>query len=358
MNKSDNVVLIQNSKLQIQSNEVGVKLRDTECTIEIKYSGICSSDIFRGFDNGAYFYPLVMGHEFSGIISKTGAKVSNFTVGDRVGVFPLLPCFKCDSCISQNYQQCSNYKYYGSRNHGGFAKYLNVENWNLIKIPKEIDLKDACLLEPMSVVVHGLKKLKLLKSNTKSTEILIIGCGFLTFVMLELLEKFNPNSKIIAIDRNQHKLDKISNVNVETFLLDSEKKWNEFVDIKGSKFDYVIEMSGAPINYSNTIKTCKHGGVILWISNINDNLKLDKKEVSQILRKELKLLGSWNSSYKKENDDDWKLCLSLIKEHNIKPSKFITNLISLNKVPEYLNSMYNHKTNKNKFNYIKVCVKN
>ena len=58
----------------------------------------CSSDIYRAFDKGAYFYPLIMGHEISGQIVKVGEKVKSFNIRDKVSIFPLLPCFKCNSC--------------------------------------------------------------------------------------------------------------------------------------------------------------------------------------------------------------------------------------------------------------------
>ena len=113
------------------------------CLIDIKACGVCSTDIYRSHDNGAYHYPLVMGHEIAGIIEKVGSEVNEFCKGDKVSIFPLLPCFKCSQCNHKNYPLCEKYLYFGSRCDGGYSEKLLVPSWNLLKISKNIDLKDA-----------------------------------------------------------------------------------------------------------------------------------------------------------------------------------------------------------------------
>ena len=73
--------------------------------------GICSSDIPRAFSKKAYFYPLVLGHEFSIVVEND--PINKYEKGTKCVVFPLLPCFKCDSCKAKKYNMCKNYSYYG-----------------------------------------------------------------------------------------------------------------------------------------------------------------------------------------------------------------------------------------------------
>ena len=80
-----------------------------------------------------------------GIIEDLGQDCNDFNIGDKVSVFPLLPCFRCDQCQQNNYALCIDYSYYGSRCDGGYAEYLLVDLWNLMKISKNIELKDAVL---------------------------------------------------------------------------------------------------------------------------------------------------------------------------------------------------------------------
>ena len=66
--------------------------------IRVAFAGICGSDLGRGFKNGAYHYPLIMGHEFSGVVESVADKKNINVVGKKVGVFPLIPCGKCEFC--------------------------------------------------------------------------------------------------------------------------------------------------------------------------------------------------------------------------------------------------------------------
>jgi len=352
------VQLEANKHLKISETSIP-KVNPEECLIDIKVCGVCSSDIYRAFENGAYFYPLIMGHEISGQIIEIGEKIKNFKVGDLVSVFPLLPCFTCNSCKEKRYATCDNYKYYGSRNAGGFSEYISVKEWNLIKIDK-IGYENAAFLEPLSVVIHGLKKSSLLSENQtyQKKKICVIGAGFLGLMMSELIYNKVENSEIHVIDKNQFKLDYISVLKgVKSHCLGDSDKWKKFIDNKKNHFDYVFELSGNAINFSRSILLSKANGKILWLGNIQNDLSLDKSLVSNILRKELKIIGSWNSQFK-HDDDDWLDAIKLIEEGSVNPSKFITQLISLEELPSVLEKMYNHKSRVKEHRYIKYCISN
>lgn len=334
-------------------------IADDECLVKIKICGVCSSDIYRAFENGAYFYPLIMGHEISGQISKVGGKVKNFINGDDVSVFPLLPCFKCQSCNEKKYSTCSNYKYYGSRNSGGFSEYIAVKEWNLIKI-NSIGYKNGAFLEPLSVVVHGLKKASFLDKNQtiNKKKICIIGAGFLGLLMSEIICNKFSNFEIHVLDRNQFKLDNLFFSNrIITHCLDGTNKWDHFVENSRNSFDYIFELSGNEINFSRSILLSKSNGKILWLGNIQSDLLINKNVVSSILRKELQIIGSWNSQFKHENDD-WIDSIKLIEDGYINPSKYITRSIQMEELPLIIEKMYYHKKRIINHPYIKYCISN
>ena len=99
--------------------------------VKVRYAGICSSDIPRVFTKGTYHFPTIPGHEFSGVVDKVADKTDEHLVGKKVGIFPLIPCRKCEQCKTGHYEMCSNYDYVGSRRDGGFAEYVAVPVWNL-----------------------------------------------------------------------------------------------------------------------------------------------------------------------------------------------------------------------------------
>ena len=129
--------LNKNSSLKIINKKLN-KLKDNKYRVKILYSSICASDIPRAFKRGAYNYPLIMGHEFSGKIIERGKKKKKYKIGDYVSVYPLIPkCKKCKQCRRKQFNLCEKYSYYGSRENGGFAEYIDINEWNIYKIKKK-----------------------------------------------------------------------------------------------------------------------------------------------------------------------------------------------------------------------------
>jgi L-iditol 2-dehydrogenase len=346
------LVLVENKKFQIHDRKLPI-LSKSLYRVRIRKSGICSSDIYRSHEKGAYHYPLVMGHELVGEIIEAGEDVNGYRVGSRVAVFPLLPCFKCEACKKEVYAQCYNYDYYGSRIDGGFAEVLDVYPWNLMLIPDDVRFEDAVSTEPMAVVVHALKKLDLLKeSKSNSKNIVILGGGFLGLLMVQILNKVT-NLKITIVDRNKFKLKAASKFTCKCVHLSNEKEWETFN--KANSFDYVIEATGNPKAFSYSIDLVNNGGKVLWMGNISGDLTMKQKTVSNVLRKEISIIGIWNSIYIPAKIDDWKDTIKLM-QNGIHPSNLVTKEVSLDEVPEMLQRMHNHKIRKHHFEFIKIIV--
>ena len=104
---------------------------DNEVKIQVKACGVCGSDIPRIFNHSAHYYPITLGHEFSGVITSVGEKVKNLTVGDHVAGIPLIPCMKCSDCTNGNYSLCKNYSFIGSRRDGAMAEFVVVPENNV-----------------------------------------------------------------------------------------------------------------------------------------------------------------------------------------------------------------------------------
>ena len=170
-------------------------------------------------------------------------------------VFPLLPCFSCDQCQQNNYALCINYSYYGSRCDGGYAEYLLVNSWNLMKISKNIELKDACFMEPTAVVVHAAKITGVLELSNKN--ILIIGAGFLGLLLAEIIFK-NTKNEVTVIDRNEFKLSGLPN---GTITCTSES------ELIKDNYDVVFECTGSESALNTSLNAIARNGSICIIGN-------------------------------------------------------------------------------------------
>ena len=353
---SENATLIQNAKIEILNVKIP-RIKNNTCRIKVHTAGICSSDIERAFGNGAYFYPLVLGHEVSGKVVECGTNVKGFDIGDRVAVFPLIPCRKCEFCKKFEYVKCNDYKYYGSRCNGGFSTYLDVEEWNLIKLPKEISLEDAALVEPVSVCLHAIKKLNL-NSNLdkfKKINLAILGAGFLGLIIADILKYQFPKIQITLIDRNKEKLLIDHMKGISTFHLKNDNNTSFLHSKFENKFTHVVEATGTNQGFLSSLHITKPGGKTLWMGNITSDLHINKNLVSQILRKELSILGTWNSDFKSKVMCDWTNTINLMKK-GYRPSKLISHKIKINEIETYLRKMYNHKKRIKKFSSVNVVV--
>ena len=94
---------------------------------------------------------------------------------------------------------------------------------------------------------------------------------------------------------------------------------------------------------------------VVWAGNITGDLTLNKIQVSSVLRKELTILGAWNSIYKGEKHCDWENTLDLISK-GLKPSELITSRVNLEEIDSTLERLYSHKNREKQFNVIKVLV--
>ena len=196
------VNLIKNGKFEVSARKL-LPLKKNKIRIKIKAVGICASDIPRAHDNGAYNYPLVMGHEMTGEIFESHLK--EFKTGDRAVIFPLIPCKKCKYCREKKYNHCTNYSYYGSREDGGYANYIDVYPWNILKIEKKISFLDSFALEPSAVALNTINTLFQDKPKKKE-KILVLGSGFIGLLIINLLKIKYKKLNLTVVDRNDHKL--------------------------------------------------------------------------------------------------------------------------------------------------------
>ncbi|MFC1546268.1 galactitol-1-phosphate 5-dehydrogenase [bacterium] len=345
-------LILQNNTNLVYKNFSDPVMQEDECLISVKNAGICNSDIYRAYNNGAYFYPLIMGHEFSGEVIETGSLVTNFKKGGRIIAFPLLPCHKCAFCQKQEYAQCIKYDYYGSRRHGAFAEYICIKEWNLLKISDTVDFEEACVIEPIAVAMHVVKKLDV-KGYEKAA---VIGAGFLGLIIAHyLLNKLNKDS-IYVIDRNMDKLSIIGKYGVNTVYTKEHKNWAEEI----RDVDIVIEACGAVETFRDSLKLVKSHGTVLWAGNITGALLLEKSMVSSMLRKEITLKGVWNSSFTHKDNDDWHDSLHYLEKDNNIVKNLITHCIELKQGPDFFKTLFMRKSGqKNNFNqtYIKAVFK-
>lgn len=343
------LVLESNGKLSYR-DVPDPEVENNECLIKVKCAGVCTSDLLRIYEHGAYLYPLIMGHEFAGEIVEVGQDVKNFSVGQKVSAFPLLPCKKCSACRERKWVFCDSYDYFGSRRDGAFAEYVAVPEWNLLSIPEGVSMELACLCEPLAVALHAFKAIP----RKKFARLAVLGAGFIGISLAQIAKKSDCFKEIWLLDRNDFKLKIGQELGLHTKLIKVGKDNKPDLNNLFKSFPVVVEACGATSTYRDSLKLASTGGTVIWMGNIQGDLLISKKEVSSILRKELNIKGIWNSDYQFKESSDWTDAMEIIKRGEDWLSKLITHRVGLREGISVFKRLYKLKKEHKPHSFLKV----
>ena len=124
--------------------------------------GLCGSDLHY-YSEGSIGdilceYPMVLGHEPSGVVDKVGTGVTGFSRGDRVALEPALYCYHCEYCLSGHHNVCANLRFLSNPSDPGFLRdFVLLPPHNVLPIPEQMSLDEATIVEPLAVVQHSMK---------------------------------------------------------------------------------------------------------------------------------------------------------------------------------------------------------
>ncbi len=304
-----------------------------EVIVKVMAAGICGSDIPRAYKDGAHNMPLVIGHEFAGIVDCVGEGVSPELVGKRVGVFPLIPCRQCRPCQNGQYEMCRNYNYLGSRCNGGFAEYVVVPEWNLMELPDNVSYEAAAMIEPMAVAVHSMRRtVNGLSDNQEERcgkAIVVCGLGTIgTFLVTFLLESGYKNLLVIGNKEFQRKT--MAELGVSSANYCDSKKENAYDFIMkhtdGYGTDVFFECVGSKEVASLAVDSTAPAGHICFVGNPHSDMTFDKPVYWKILRNQITINGTWNSSFLGTDvkEDDWHYVIDRLGSGRIEAEKLIT----------------------------------
>lgn len=308
-------------------------LHSGEVLVKVMAAGICGSDIPRVYQTGAHVHPIVIGHEFSGKVVEVAAGVDDKWLDKPVGVFPLIPCRECGPCQNKQYEMCRNYNYLGSRRDGGFAEYVAVPQECLIELPKGVSYEAAAMLEPMAVAVHAMRQI----GAEKKDNIVICGLGTIgLFLSMFLKEAGVENIFVIGNKDFQKERILAMGISEDSYCEMRTQDVSEWVMQKtdGRGADVFFECVGKNETFSQAVDLTAPAGRVMLVGNPHSDMGLEKAVYWKILRNQLTVKGTWNSSFTGETEDDWHYVLDLLSKGKIKPEQMITHRFSLDELEQ------------------------
>ena len=303
-------------------------LKPGNVRVRIGFCGVCGSDIPRVFVKGTYHFPTICGHEFAGVVEECGEGVDDLSPGDSVAVFPLLWCGKCAACEQGRFVQCHDYDYLGSRCDGAFAEYVVAPRRNLLRVPEGVSQEEAAMTEPASVALHALRR----GGGTSPGEtVAIFGAGPIGLMVAQWARALGA-SQVVLFDLVAEKIELARSLGFShAYNAGQTAPLDRILELTNGQGAHVsIEAAGVPPTFLSALEATRRGGRMVMMGNPSADVTIPADLISQLMRREVDIFGTWNSEFSAcGNDDDWHTTLEAMANKTIDLSPLVTHRVPL-----------------------------
>lgn len=317
---------------EVELKEVGAK----DVKIEVAWTGICGSDL-HAYTNPEGLLPteevhplsnrkmpLTLGHEFSGTVVEVGSEVTNFKVGDRICVEPNLRCETCKECKEGNYHLCRNSgaAFIGLSDDGGFAEYCVVDEKHAYKIPDNMTLEQAALVEPTAVTHRGVE----VAGVKAGDKVLVTGAGPIG-LLTALCARAAGATTVYVSDISEDRLKLAESFGFVTCLNPTKEDVVERImeETGQTGVDVAIECAGVQSTFETCLSAVKITGTVCIVAIFGQDPVLP---TFQALVKEAKIVSSLAYAH------NYDRVIELIASGQVPAEKIITNKIPLDNIVE------------------------
>ncbi|CAI6067237.1 zinc-dependent alcohol dehydrogenase [Cohnella sp. JJ-181] len=275
-----------------------------EVLVRVTHAGICGSEL-SGYlgHNSLRKPPLVMGHEFSGVIEQVGAQVgeqeSGFRAGDRVTANPLVTCGHCRYCQGGASQLCGARRLLGAHLPGAFAEYVAVPARNVYRLDDHVSFAEGALAEPFACAIHVCRLLALAPTD----RLLIYGAGPIGLFALQAAAAYGIRDTVV-VDLNESRLEiarELGGIAVSSP--------DDLPGGIGEGFDAVIDAVGAEATRQRSVAAARPGGTVVFTGLHEADSRLP---VNDMIRGEVGTKGAFAYSR-----DDFETALQWIGQGRI-----------------------------------------
>lgn len=298
-------------------------LAEKDVLIRVKAAGICGSDIhIYNWDTQVKMsLPVVMGHEFSGVVEEVGLAVEEIKPGDRVTAEPsYYVCGKCAYCMEGRYNLCLDRKVMGFWADGAFAEYTVAPAHRVHKLPDNISFEEGALTEPFACTVHGVHEL--VKVSFGET-VVVTGPGAIGLLAAETALAEGAKVIVIGTDGDVDRLLLAESLGVAKAINlqtdDAAKVIREMTSGRGA--DVALECSGAEAAVNFNFENLRKGGRYLQLGLFGRQIQTNFELIAY---KEMEVYGSFAQKW-----SAWKLALNMMKEGNVKLEPLISDRLPL-----------------------------
>jgi L-iditol 2-dehydrogenase len=295
-----------------------------EVLVRVKSAGICGSDAhaFEG-KSKRRVPPLILGHEFSGVVADVGTGVLGFQNGDRVVVEPIISCGACERCSNGRTNICLEIRFIGLHVPGAFAEYVAVPARKCYKLPDSVSFDEAALVEPLSVATHAVN----MTPTKVGDNLLVIGSGVVGLMILQVA-RLGISGSIFVSDLIDYKLDLAKRLGANAIIHsgreDVSKRVRELT--KGRGVDAVIEAVGVQDTLQQALTLVKKGGQVTITGLLEQMIQVD---IMKLVTNEITMRGGYCYT-----SAEFKTSLDLVATGTVQLKPLITHSFPLENIAD------------------------
>jgi L-iditol 2-dehydrogenase len=310
-------IMIEPGKIEFR-NIPKPEIKPDEILMHTRRIGVCGSDIhvFHGL-HPYTSYPVVQGHEVSGVVAAVGDNVEGFSVGDKITFTPQVTCGKCYPCQHGMYHICETLKVMGFQTDGSGQEYFPLPAWNALKLPEDFPLDYGALVEPIAVAVHALQR----NGDVEGKNVLVLGAGTIGNLTAQTAKAMGAKAVMIT-DISGYKLKKAKACDIDFVINTSEQNLTQAIaDHFGPhKADLILECVGIQPTVDQAIENARKGTSIVIVGVFGEKPTVD---LGLVQDRELSLVGTLmyqKVDFEKAIDliADGKMCLEDLVTHRFK----------------------------------------
>ncbi len=310
------------------------KLQEGEVLVKVEVCGVCGTDLHIVEGSSRSTPPVILGHEYTGMIAGAGSGVYEFKEGDRVAIDPNISCGQCYFCRRGEVHLCANLRALGVDIDGGMAEYSIVPANQLYRVPDSLPDVAAAFIEPVSCVVHGVDKARIRPGDT----VAIIGAGTIGLLMLQMVRSAGA-ARTIIVEPLPRKQSIARDIGADT-VLSPQEAVAAVRDLTHVGADTVIECAGKPETARQALTLSRRGGTVEFfgVCPMDEKIEIAPNEVYS---KELTIVGSY------VNPHTFSRAITLLASGTIGTEKFSVSKFPLSGVHDALSSLREGKVIKN-----------
>lgn len=312
-----------------------------EIVMQTRRIGVCGSDIHVYHGLHPYTgYPVVQGHEVSGVVADVGNEVEGVAVGDQITFMPQVVCGECYPCRHGMYHICEDLKVMGFQTGGAAQEYFTLPAENVLVLPKSMSLDEGAFVEPIAVGVHAVRR----GGDVAGKTVIVLGAGTIGNLVAQVAKALGAKAVMIT-DLSDYKLDKARACGIDHTVNTSRENLDQAVitHFGRDRADLIIECVGAQETVTQAVAVARKGTTIVIVGVFGKKPVVD---LGLVQDRELSIVGTL--MYQKP---DYETAIELVQQGKMHLGELITHRFEFE---DYLDAYHTIEDSGGK--YMKVMI--